>query len=64
VIPPKVSQLEPETYTPDHIRWLLEATPAGWHRLAVRILLGTRMRLFEMYALDLDDFEDDGEARS
>ena len=59
--PPKVPQQEMETYTETQLRELLLAAAPGWPRLAVQILLGTGMRLGELVALELSDYDDDGE---
>ena len=59
---PKVPQKEMEAYTGDQVAAFFAATPQGWATLSVQILLGTGMRLSELCALTVDDFEDEGEA--
>jgi integrase/recombinase XerD len=59
---PKVAQTEPEAYTPDQLESILRAVATGWAEMAVKLLLGTGMRVSEMCALTLDDIEDDGAA--
>lgn len=59
--PPKVPQLEMETYTEPQLEAVIAAAAPGWARLSVQILLGTGMRVGELVALDLEDYEDDGE---
>jgi len=61
VRPPKVPQLEMETYSDAQLNAIFQASPPGWSRLAVQILLGTGMRISELAALALEDVEDDGE---
>jgi len=58
---PQVAQKEVETYSADQIAAILGAAAPGWPEMAVQILLGTGMRLSELCALSLEDFEDDGE---
>ena len=58
---PKVAEKEMETFTPAQAAGLLEATPEGWPRMAVQILLGTGIRLGELCALTVEDVEDDGD---
>jgi site-specific recombinase XerD len=59
---PKVSEKELETYSIKQMQAVLACVPArNWRRLAVEILMGTGMRVSELCALDLTDFEDDGE---
>jgi integrase len=59
---PKVSQQEIQTYTDAQLQAIMTAIPPGnWGRMAVLILLGTGMRISELCALTIDDFEDDGE---
>ncbi len=59
---PKVPQTEMETYSDVQLATIFQATPVGWPRLAMQILLGTGMRISELAALTLEDVEDDGEA--
>ncbi|HCG00599.1 MAG TPA: recombinase XerC, partial [Chloroflexi bacterium] len=49
------------TYTEDQVSAIFNAAPAGWPQLAVRILLGTGVRVGELVNLELEDVEDDGE---
>ena len=58
---PKVAVVEMETFTPAQVSALLAATRPGWPQLAIQILLGTGMRLGELCALTVEDFEEDGE---
>jgi site-specific recombinase XerD len=62
VRPPSVPITELETYSKSQVEAILTTAPAGWARLAVQILLGTGMRVGELAGLELDDFEDEGEA--
>jgi integrase len=59
VRPPKVPQKEMPTYTPAQVEALFAALPTGWQRVAMQVLLGTGMRVGELCALRLEDFEDD-----
>jgi site-specific recombinase XerD len=59
---PKVAQQEVETYSREQLEAIFAATPPGWPLTAVKILLGTGMRLSELCALIVEDFEDDGES--
>ena len=59
---PKVEQKEVETYTREQLETIFGATPPGWPMTAVKILLGTGMRLSELCGLIIEDFEDDGES--
>jgi integrase len=59
---PKVAEKEPETYSAAQLDLVLRAAAAGWARLAILILLGTGMRVSELWALTLEDVEDDGDA--
>src|SRR5215467_1114716 len=59
---PKVEQNEVETYTREQLETIFGATPPGWPTTAVKILLGTGMRLSELCGLIIEDFEDDGES--
>ena len=58
---PKVAQKEMEVYSAAQVNAIFSAMPAGWPLLAVQVLLGTGMRVSELAALDLEDFEDDRE---
>jgi len=59
--PPKVPIAELETYTDAQQDAILAAAAPGWPRLSVQILLGTGMRVGELAALTVGDFEDDGD---
>jgi integrase len=59
---PKVAQKEVEAYSGEQLERIFAATPHGWPLTAVKILLGTGMRLSELCALIVEDFEDDGES--
>jgi site-specific recombinase XerD len=59
---PKVAQQEVETYSREQLEAIFAATPPGWPLTAVKIHLGTGMRLSELCALIVEDFEDDGES--
>ena len=59
---PKVAQKEPEAYTEAQLETILRTVAPGWADMAVKLLLGTGMRVSEMCALTLDDIEDDGAA--
>jgi len=48
VRPPKVALKEMSTYTEDQVSAIFNAAPAGWPQLAVRILLGTGVRVGEL----------------
>jgi site-specific recombinase XerD len=61
VRPPKVAIKEMSTYTEDQVSAIFNAAPAGWPQLAVRILLGTGVRVGELVNLEIEDVEDDGE---
>jgi integrase len=56
---PKVAQKEVETYSAHQIERIFAAAPPGWPLIAVKILLGTGMRLSELCGLIVEDFEDD-----
>jgi len=43
--PPKVPQMEMETYSDAQLAAIFQAAPEGWSRLAIQILLGTGMRI-------------------
>ena len=57
---PKVAQKEVETYSTEQIERIFTAASPGWPTTAVKVLLGTGMRLSELCGLIVDDFEDDG----
>lgn len=59
---PKVEQKEPEAYSTDQLNVILRAVAPGWASMAVKLLLGTGMRVSEMCALTLEDIEEDGDA--
>ena len=59
---PKVAQKELATYTDEQVKALLVSAPPGWSLLAIQIMMGTGMRIAELRALLVEDFEDDGEA--
>lgn len=59
--PPKVPQTELETYNPTQQEAMLAAAAPGWPSLAVQILLGTGMRVGELAALAVEDYESDGD---
>ena len=61
VKPPTVPQKEMPTYTPAQVEAIFAALPRGWQRIAIQVLLGTGMRVGELCALRLEDFEDDEE---
>jgi len=58
---PRVAQKEVETNTQQQLERVLAATAPGWPTIAIKILLGTGMRLSELCGLIVEDFEDDGE---
>jgi integrase/recombinase XerD len=59
--PPTVPVTELETYTDAQQDAILAAAAPGWPRLAVQILLGTGMRVGELAALIVEDYESDGD---
>jgi site-specific recombinase XerD len=59
--PPKVPETELETYNPAQQEAVLAAAAPGWPSLAVQILLGTGMRVGELAALAVEDYESDGD---
>ncbi len=58
---PKLPQVEMESYTQAQLDAILDCAPCPWARLAMQILLGTGVRISELCAVLVDDFEDDGE---
>jgi integrase len=61
VKPPKVPQKEMPTFTEPQVDAIMDTLPKGWQRIAIQVLLGTGMRVGELCALQLNDFEDDEE---
>jgi site-specific recombinase XerD len=59
--PPKVPETELETCNPTQQEAMLSAAAPGWPSLAVQILLGTGMRVGELAALTVEDYESDGD---
>jgi site-specific recombinase XerD len=59
--PPKVPQTELETYNSTQQEAMLAAAAPGWPSLAVQILLGTGMRVGELAALAVEDYESDSD---
>ena len=59
VRPPKVAQVEMESFSGPQLQAILTSSRPGWPCLAVQILLGTGMRASELCALTLEDVEDD-----
>jgi integrase/recombinase XerD len=59
--PPKVPETELETYNLTQQEAMLAAAAPGWPSLAVQILLGTGMRVGELAALTVEDYESDGD---
>ncbi len=59
--PPKVPVTELETYNSAQQQAMLAAAAPGWPSLAVQILLGTGMRVGELAALTVEDYESDGD---
>jgi len=60
--PPKVALKEMATYTPEQIKAIFGAAKVGWPQMAVKILLGTGIRVGEPCSLQLEDVEDDDDA--
>ena len=60
--PPKVALKEMATYTPEQVKAIFDAAKLGWPQLAVKILLGTGIRVGELCNLLLEDVEDDDDA--
>lgn len=59
---PKVAEKEVESYSREQLEKIIATTPPGWPTTAVKILLGTGMRLSELCGMTIEDFEDDGES--
>jgi site-specific recombinase XerD len=59
--PPKVPITELEICNIGQQEAMMAAASLGWPRLAVEILLGTGMRVGELAALSVTNFEDEGE---
>lgn len=57
--PPKVALKEMSTYTPEQVALIFDNAKVGWPQLAVKILLGTGIRVGELINLLLEDVEDD-----
>src|SRR2546426_254038 len=53
--PPKVALKEMSIYTPEQVKTIFEAAKVGWPQLAVKILLGTGIRVGELCNLQLED---------
>ena len=60
--PPKVALKEMSTYTPEQVALIFDNAKVGWPQLAVKILLGTGIRVGELVNLLLEDVEDDEDA--
>ena len=60
--PPKVALKEMATYTPEQVKAIFDTAKVGWPQLAVKILLGTGIRVGELSNLLLEDVEDDEDA--
>jgi len=60
--PPKVALKEMSTYTSEQVKTIFDAAKVGWPQLAVKILLGTGIRVGELCNLQLEDVEDDDDA--
>lgn len=60
--PPKVALKEMATYRPEQVKAIFDAAKLGWPQLAVKILLGTGIRVGELCNLLLEDVEDDDDA--
>ncbi len=59
--PPKVLK-EMSAYTPEKVALIFDSAKIGWPQLAVKILLGTGIRVGELVNLLLEDVEDDEDA--
>jgi site-specific recombinase XerD len=57
--PPKVALKEMSTYTSEQVAAIFDSAKLGWPQLAVKILLGTGIRVGELCSLLLEDVEDD-----
>jgi len=57
--PPKVALKEMTTYTGEQVQAIFDTAKLGWPQLAVKILLGTGIRVGELCNLLLEDVEDD-----
>src|SRR6266542_4697168 len=57
--PPKVALKEMSTYTSEQVQAIFDTAKAGWPQLAVKILLGTGIRVGALCNLLLEDVEDD-----
>ncbi len=57
--PPKVALKEMTTYTAEQVQAIFDTAKVGWPQLAVKILLGTGIRVGELCNLLLEDVEDD-----
>ena len=57
--PPKVALKEMTTYTGEQVQAIFDTAKVGWPQLAVKILLGTGIRVGELCNLLLEDVEDD-----
>src|SRR6266511_1745426 len=57
--PPKVALKEMSTYTAEQVAAIFDTAKVGWPQLAVKILLGTGIRVGELCNLLLEDVEDD-----
>lgn len=60
---PKIAQNEVESYSEEELE-RSSPRPPGWPKIAVKILLGTGMRLSELSGITIEDYEDDHEAPS
>lgn len=59
---PKIAPNEVESYSEEEPEKIFAATPPGWPTIAVKILLGTGMRLSELCGITIEDYEDDHES--
>lgn len=60
--PPKVALKEMSTYTHEQVALIFDNAKVGWPQLAVKVLLGTGIRVGELVNLLLEDVEDDEDA--